>query len=196
MLQPLDLPGADVRLDPAWLGADEADALFAVLRAGLPWENHRVRLFGREHPAPRLSVWIGDAAYRYSGLVREPAPWTPELAALRDRMSAELETSFNSVLANLYRDGADAMGWHADDEPELGVAPVIASLSLGAVRRFVLGQRGGDGRLALDLPPGSLLVMAGATQARYRHAVPRARRAVGPRINLTFRRIVPVSRQS
>ena len=191
MLQRLDLPGADVRHDPDWLGADEAAALFAALREALPWANHPVRLFGREHPAPRLSAWIGDAAYRYSGVVREPGPWTPPLAALRDRLGAELGTAFNSVLANLYRSGDDAMGWHADDEPELGPTPLIASVSLGAVRRFVLKRRDGEGRLALDLPPGSLLVMAGATQALYRHAVPRTQRAVGPRINLTFRRVEP-----
>lgn len=198
MLERLDLPGADLRLDPRWLEASEADALFAVLRRGLPWSNHAVRLFGREHPAPRLSAWMGDAAYRYSGVVREPQPWTPALAALRDRLSGELGTAFNSVLANLYRDGADAMGWHADDEPELGDAPVIASVSLGAVRRFAMKHRTGEGRFALDLPHGSLLVIAGATQAAWRHSLPRTRRAVGPRINLTFRRVAPrrLARQS
>lgn len=183
------LPGADLLFDPAWLPGDEADALFDRLRATLPWENHPVRLFGREHPAPRLSCWIGDAAYRYSGLRREPRPWTAELQALRERLAARLGAPFNSVLANLYRDGRDAMGWHADDEPELGPAPVIASVSLGATRRFLLRAREGDARLALDLPNGALLVMAGATQARYRHALPRTRRPVGARINLTFRNV-------
>ncbi len=191
MLQRVHLPGADVRLDPRWLDAREAQALFDSLAACLPWTNHAVRVFGREHPAPRLSAWIGDAAYRYSGVVRDPGPWTPGLAALRDRLAAELGTEFNSVLANLYRDGRDAMGGHADDERDLGAAPVIASVSLGAARRFVLKRRAGEGRLALDLPPGSLLVMAGSTQSLYRHALPRTRRPVGPRINLTFRRVGP-----
>lgn len=190
MLEPLTLPGAELRLDPVWLPAAEADRLFDLLRAGLPWENHPVRLFGREVPAPRLSCWMGDAAYRYSGLVRVPRPWTPALDALRARLAAELDVPFNSVLANLYRDGADAMGWHADDEAELGPAPVIASVSLGATRRFLLRARQGPARLALDLPHGSLLVMAGATQAACRHALPRTRRPVGPRINLTFRHVV------
>lgn len=196
MLEPLPLPDAEVLLDPHWLNAAVADALLATLRDGLAWENHAVRLFGREHPAPRLSCWIGDAGarYRYSGLVREPRPWTPALAGLRDRLAAELGVPFDSVLANLYRDGRDAMGWHADDERELGPSPTIASVSLGAVRRFVLRHRDGAPRLALDLPSGSLLVMRGRTQATYRHALPRTARAVGPRINLTFRRIVaPVS---
>lgn len=192
MLRPVPLPDADVRFDPGWLGVAEASALFATLLDGIPWENHPVRLFGREHPAPRLSCWIGDAgaAYRYSGVRREPRPWTPALAGLRERVAQAADAAFDSVLANLYRDGRDAMGWHADDEPELGRAPVIASLSLGATRRFVLRHRSGAPRLALDLPPGSLLVMRGATQAHYRHALPRTARPVGPRINLTFRRIV------
>jgi alkylated DNA repair dioxygenase AlkB len=191
MLQRLDLPDADVSLDPAWIAPAQAAALFTQLRQDVHWENHPVRLFGREHPAPRLSCWIGDAdaRYRYSGLVREPAPWLPELTALRSRLHDALGIDFNSVLANLYRDGRDAMGWHADDEPELGDAPVIASISLGATRRFVLKHRDGAPKLALDLPSGSLLLMRGATQARYRHALARTARPVGARMNLTFRRI-------
>ena len=191
MLQRLDLPDADVRLDPAWLSAADADALFDTLRASLHWENHAVRLFGRQQPAPRLSCWIGDRAarYHYSGVTRLPGAWTPALAAVRACLRDALEIDFNSVLANLYRDGRDAMGWHADNERELGPAPVIASVSLGATRRFVLKHRGGTPRLALDLPPGSLLLMQGATQSNYRHALPRTARAVGPRINLTFRQV-------
>jgi alkylated DNA repair dioxygenase AlkB len=193
MLCRLDLPDADVRLDTAWLPPLQAAELLATLQGAISWENHPVRLFGREHPAPRLSRWIGDdgAAYRYSGILREPSPWMPMLALLRERLSEELGVPFNSVLANLYRDGADAMGWHADDEPELGPAPVIASVSLGATRRFVLRHRDGTARLALDLPAGSLLVMQGTTQSHYRHALMRTARAVGPRINLTFRRVAP-----
>lgn len=193
---PLPVPGAEVALDVAWLAPAEADALFEALGREVAWENHPVRLFGREHATPRLSCWIGDpgARYRYSGLVREPQAWTPALAALRTRLAAELDATFDSVLANLYRDGRDAMGWHADDEPELGPRPVIASLSLGATRRFLLRHRDGTPRIALDLPHGSLLVMRGATQATYRHALPRTARPVGPRINLTFRRVVAPAR--
>lgn len=193
MLIPLPLAGADVRLDPGWLEPAAADAMFAALSASIPWDNHPVRLFGREVPAPRLSCWMGDpeAAYRYSGLVRAPRPWVPAVRLLRERLRVQLGVDFNGVLANLYRDGRDAMGWHSDDEPELGEAPVIASVSLGATRRFLLRAREGDGRLALDLPHGSLLLMAGRTQAAYRHALPRTRRPVGPRLNLTFRAVRP-----
>ena len=127
MLEPLDLPGADIRFDPAWLSQPEADALFDVLHEGLAWEIHRVRLFGREIDSPRRSVWIGDAeaVYRYSGTRFVPRPWTPELRALASRLGTATGARFNSVLANLYRDGRDGMGWHSDDEP----APRGASCS-------------------------------------------------------------------
>ncbi len=184
------LTGAELRIAPAFLQAEEADALLAALSAEIPWERHRLRIYGREHASPRLSCWIGDpdAAYTYSRTRFEPRPWTPALAALRPRIEHACGARFNSVLANLYRDGADGMGWHADDEPELGPEPVIASLSLGAVRGFAfrdLAQR--RQRLKLDLPHGSLLLMAGRTQALYQHAIAKSARALPPRLNLTFR---------
>ena len=191
-LAPLALPGADLAFDPHWLPAPEADALFAALRAEVPWEVHRLRLFGREVASPRLSCWIGDpdAVYAYSGSTFTPHPWPPSLSPVRRLLAGTLGVDFNSVLANLYRDGRDAMGWHSDDEPELGPAPLIASLSVGATRRFAFKSRDAqERRLTLDLPHGSLLVMRGDTQRRYRHALPRTARPVGPRINLTFRRI-------
>ncbi len=202
----IDLPGADIALDPQWLPPAEADALMRTLLEAIPWQTHRIRLFGREVDSPRLSCWIGDpgAAYAYSGARFEPHPWPPGLQPIRRRVAAACDTDFNSVLANLYRDGRDAMGWHRDDERELGPCPVIASLSLGATRRFLLKpvarvagaaaesrRRGddGDARTGLDLDHGSLLLMGGETQRHYRHALPRTARPVGPRINLTFRRI-------
>jgi alkylated DNA repair dioxygenase AlkB len=192
-LQRLPLVDADVSFDPRWLAEDEAERLLRGLREEVAWETHRVRLFGREHASPRLSCWIGDpgAAYRYSGTLFEPRPWPSSLQRLRERLGAELDVGFNSVLANRYRDGRDCMGWHSDSEPELGPAPVIASVSLGATRRFVLKHRGQpQEKLAIELPHGSLLVMAGATQRHYRHALPRTAKAVGERINLTFRQIL------
>jgi len=188
----IELPDADLDYRPGWLGVAAAARLFATLRDAVPWEVHRIRLFGREHASPRLSCWIGDpaAVYRYSGTRFAPHPWLPELAALRERLRAELGAPFNSVLANLYRDGRDAMGWHSDDEPELGPAPVIASVSLGAPRRFVLKHRRDPAlRHALVLEPGSLLVMAGAMQRHWKHALPRTARRAGERINLTFRQV-------
>lgn len=190
-METLALPGADLRFAERWLRADEADALFDALRDGIPWETHRIRIYGREVDSPRLSCWIGDpdAVYVYSRTRFVPRPWPDALVPLRDRLRDELKVGFNSVLANLYRDGRDRMGWHSDDEAELGRQPVIASVSLGATRRFSLKPRAGGATKILDLPHGSLLVMAGDTQATYRHALAGTARAVGPRINLTFRHI-------
>lgn len=193
-LQRLSLADADVAFAPHWLDESLSGHLLRGLREAVPWENHRVRLFGREHASPRLSCWIGDpgATYRYSGTVFEPHPWLPSLQPLRARLEDELGVEFNSVLVNLYRDGGDCMGWHSDDEPELGPSPVIASVSLGATRRFVLKHREDPRhRRAIELPSGSLLVMAGGTQRHYRHALPRTTKVVGERINLTFRHITP-----
>jgi len=195
MLTSVPLPDADVSVDPTFLSAPRADALFAQLRPAIAWEIHRIRLFGRVVDSPRLSCWIGDAgtSYVYSGSRFEPRPWPDALSRLRDEISQTVGEHFNSVLANLYRDGRDSMGWHDDNERELGPQPVIASLSLGATRRFCLKhKRAGSTSVALELPHGSLLVMRGDTQKNYRHALPKTAKAVGERINLTFRRISPV----
>lgn len=197
--QSLPLPGAELSLWPRWLALAEADALFADFQATIPWETHRIRIYGREVDSPRLSCWLGDedATYVYSRTRFEPRPWTPTLTALRAQVEAACDTRFNSVLANLYRNGQDSMGWHSDNELELGAQPVIASLSLGAVRRFRLKpRRAEDGREArvIELGHGSLLRMAGDTQRHYLHDVPKTSASVGPRLNLTFRQIMPSRR--
>lgn len=179
-----------------WMPHPESDRLLDQLLTVLPWSQHTVSLFGRQVPAPRLSCWIGDphAAYRYSGKTYSPVSWPDSLASLRRRLELACGASFDSVLANLYRNGQDSMGWHADDEPELGREPVIASLSLGDTRtmRFRSGQHGV--RAGVELEHGDLLVMRGRTQQNYQHAVPKTKRPRGPRINLTFRRIVGTDR--
>jgi alkylated DNA repair dioxygenase AlkB len=187
------LAGAEVSSDPDWLAPSEADAMLAALVAEVPWSQHRVRLFGRELPAPRLSAWIGDpgSAYTYSRMRHEPLPWTPVLTTLRERLQATTGTRFNSVLANRYRDGRDSMGWHADDEPELGERPLIASISLGAARVFQFKPRGGGRAQSIMLTHGSLLLMGGDTQRLYVHALPKTARPLGERINLTFRWVGP-----
>lgn len=184
------LPGAELRLASGLFA--NADLLFAQLLAEIRWEQHRLQLFGRRVDSPRLSCWIGDAAavYTYSRTRFEPRAWTPTLAALRSGLSEYGKQDFNSVLCNLYRDGSDCMGWHSDDEAELGPRPLIASLSFGATRRFRLrGRHDPALRLELELPGGSLLLMSGATQRNFRHDLPRAPRVGAARINLTFRRI-------
>lgn len=196
--QTLPLIDAEVRCAWSWLSPGEADALFDGLLNDIPWEQHRMMMFGREVAAPRLSCWIGDpdAAYTYSRTRFEPRAWTPALIPLRTRLEQQCGTRFNSVLANLYRDGRDSMGWHSDDEPELGVNPVIASLSLGATRRFRLRRRVPrgtrttlSGTLELPLTHGSLLHMAGGTQRFYQHDLPKSAAVTQARINLTFRSI-------
>ncbi len=188
----MSLPDADIRI-ARFCDAPTAATQFASLREEIPWERHRLRIFGRDIDSPRLSCWIGDAesVYTYSKTRFVPRPWTPMLATIRDELPRWIPVRFNSVLCNLYRDGNDSMGWHSDSEPELGSDPIIASLSFGATRTFRLRHRTDPSRrLSIDLESGSLLVMAGATQRNYRHDLPRAKRVTEPRINLTFRRIV------
>jgi alkylated DNA repair dioxygenase AlkB len=167
---------------------NDADRLLEVLRDEILWEQHGVTLYGRTTPTPRLTAWFGDTAYRYSGIVNEPAPWPDALIELRDRLRVELSVDFNSCLANLYRDGMDSMGYHSDNEPELGPRPTIASVSLGDRRRFVLRHRVTRATWSWDLGHGDLLIMRDESQSDYVHALPKTSRPVGPRMNLTFRR--------
>jgi alkylated DNA repair dioxygenase AlkB len=187
------LEDAELRYWPEAFTAEEAERLFAALRTGLAWASEEVVIFGERRRVPRLVAWYGepDAIYTYSGVRHEPCAFTPDLIAVRERIEQLSGARFNSVLANLYRDGRDGMGWHADDERELGTNPVIASVSLGATRRFCMRHRKRRALAhAIDLAPGSLLVMAGATQHHWLHALPKTQRAVGERINLTFRRVL------
>jgi alkylated DNA repair dioxygenase AlkB len=171
--------------DPAHIPPADADGLFARLRDTAPWEQS-----GRPgRPFPRLTAWYADSGltYSYSGVTHQAVPWTPELLVVKQRAAAAAGTTWNSLLLNLYRDGRDSIGFHADDEPELGINPVIGSISLGAERRFVLKHPASGESLEFNLPNGSLLVMGGTTQHHWRHGVPKTRRPVGPRINMTFR---------
>lgn len=178
-----------------FLETREADQLLEQLFAQLPWRQDRVTIFGREHPIPRKQCWIAGEGmtYRYSGQTLTPTPWPDWLQPCADRVSTTAGECFNSVLANLYRDGNDSMGWHSDDEPELGPAPVIASLSLGGERRFRFRhQREKKRTLSLDLSHNSLLIMPAGLQDQWQHQLPKTRKAVAPRVNLTFRRLVDV----
>lgn len=163
--------------------------LMERLVAQTSWRTETVTVFGRQHLQPRLTAWHGDKSYRYSGLTLAPQPWTPLLLDVRRAVEQASTYSFNSVLLNYYRDGRDCMGMHADDEPELGPAPAIASLSLGAVRDFTLKHRRSGRTLKLALASGSLLLMAGALQANWLHGIARTARPTAPRLNLTFRNI-------
>ncbi|MBN7796865.1 alpha-ketoglutarate-dependent dioxygenase AlkB family protein [Parahaliea mediterranea] len=190
----LPLPDADLLLLRRIALSASPDALAERLIADTPWRRESITLWGKTRLQPRLLAWYGDpgSRYRYSGRTLEPLPWTPLLRQLKDAVERASGARYNSVLLNYYRDGRDSMGMHADDEPELGARPTVASLSLGAERKLVFRHRWRkDLRpVRLPLPSGSLLVMSGDTQAHWKHGIDKLRRACGPRINLTFRRIV------
>lgn len=197
----IQLPGAELWWLPRWLSDAGADEWFAALQEETPWQQSRINLAGKSVAIPRLEAWYGDpgARYQYSGKSYEPLPFTPLLCRIKTQLEHTIarETSlsgitFNSVLLNCYRDGQDSVGWHADDEPELGKRPVIGSVSLGDSRRFLMRRKRKREmeRRELLLSSGSLLVMAGDTQANWLHSVPKTRKPVGARINLTFRHIV------
>ncbi|MCB9688781.1 MAG: alpha-ketoglutarate-dependent dioxygenase AlkB [Alphaproteobacteria bacterium] len=188
--------GAWIAYEPAWLTQEEADALQSELTASLPWEQRPIVVAGREVMQPRLMAWAGALPYRYSGQTLDPAPATPTLDALTARVSEACGTTFNHVVVNRYRDGKDNIGRHADAEPELGWLPTIASLSLGARRKFVLARKGRRKSRHLRLAHGSLLVMGGSLQHTWYHSVPKDG-STEERLNLTFRTLIgpPGTRQ-
>lgn len=173
------------------LTAREADAAFQALQAEAAWEHDTLRMQGRIVVTRREIAWHGDPGmvYRYSGRPHAAAPWTPTLQHLRDEVSLLTGSTFNSCLLNLYHDGREGMGWHSDDEPELGPLPCIASLSLGATRRFRFRHRSMPHTCELLLHHGQLIVMAGTLQRHWQHALPPMTGIREPRINLTFRTI-------
>lgn len=181
------MKSAPVWFIPDFVSAAEADSLFDRLRQTVPWEQQEISLFGRRQPVPRLTCWFGSAAYEYSGITNVAHRWTPDLIDLRRAVEGAAGARFNSCLANYYRNGRDSVGWHSDDEAELGPRPIIASVSLGAVRRFRLRHRRSGTVRDLDLLSGSLLVMWGDCQAEWQHCVPKRLGLAEARINLTFR---------
>jgi alkylated DNA repair dioxygenase AlkB len=154
------------------------------------WREETVVVYGKRHLQPRLTAWHGDAAYRYSGLTLAPQPFTPLLETIRAAVQTATGREFNSVLLNYYRNERDSMGMHSDDEPELGPEPAIASVSFGAARTFILKHKRTREAVRLPLLDGSLLLMAGATQHNWLHGINKSAKALGPRVNLTFRKIL------
>lgn len=190
----IPIPDGDITYYPDFMAAAQARQLFEQLQTTLAWQQDTIQVYGRAVTIPRLNAWYGDPGvnYQYSGLAMVHNAWTPELEVVKAQLESVIGLAFNGMLANLYRDGRDSVSWHADDEPELGSNPVIASLSLGGERRFVLKHKY-DKQLKpveINLQHGSLLVMAGATQHHWHHQLPKTRKPVGPRVNLTFRRVV------
>ncbi|WP_165313518.1 alpha-ketoglutarate-dependent dioxygenase AlkB family protein [Vibrio ziniensis] len=185
----VELPNARLFYAPNFLSKDHADQTFHILKKEINWQQEKIRMFGKQVLQPRLQAWHGDKPYTYSGLAMQPLPWTSTLFDLKSRAEAIAKHSFNSVLANLYRNGQDSMGWHQDNEIELGINPVIASITLGESRRFVLRHLITKERYQLELAHGSLFIMAGETQHYWQHSIPKTARHKDERINLTFRYI-------
>ena len=196
-LEPLAVPDADLRFMHGFYPPDECASLLAALLEQTPWRQERIEVWGKVHDQPRLTSWHGDPGtdYTYSGVTLATCPWTPLLSRLRSDIEQATGHRYNSVLLNLYRNEHDGVGWHSDNERELGRMPVIASLSLGETRSFRLRHREQKhAPVNIALTDGSLLLMAGATQRNWQHAIPKERRERGPRINLTFRQIAQSAR--
>ena len=189
-LIPIPIPDGELLwLKQLPLALENAEVM-ARLIAETAWRTEAITLWGKQHLQPRLTAWHGDARYRYSGLVLEPLPFTPLLLDIKQAVEAATGHSFNSVLLNYYRNERDSMGMHSDDEPELGREPAIASLSFGASRTFNLRHRHTKQTVKIDLGDGSLLLMRGKTQHFWLHGINKSTRHIGPRLNLTFRKIV------
>ena len=178
-------------LVPEFLSEKDADAALEELMRKNAWEQQRLLMYGKFVDEPRLSTWHSDGqSYTYSGSARTPQPWTPLLNDIREQCEGQTGHTFNGVLVNFYRDGNDHLGWHSDDELVNGPEPLIASISLGAERRFDMRHRDSGEVVSTSLSHGSLLVMSGLSQKCWEHRIPKMSRMVDPRVNLTFRRLI------
>ncbi len=180
---------------PEFIAHEEALQMHELLFNELAWTSESIRIYGKSIQSPRLLSWVGekDAVYTYSGIVHHPLPWHPVLFEVKTRLETCTGRSFDSVLCNLYRDGNDSMGWHADNEKELGLNPYLGSLSLGDTRTFRIRHRKTGETYSIEMNNGSLIIMAGCLQQYWRHCVPKTKKAVNARINLSFRRILPLT---
>lgn len=189
----IPLPDANIRFIPSFINHDKSIDYLQDLLENVDWQQNKIKMFGKIYDEPRLTAWYGDQGvrYKYSGIQLEPTPWSEVLSDLREKVSAEAHIKFNSALLNYYRDGQDSMGYHQDNEPELGNNPVIASLSLGAERIFQLKHITDKSLKRKDIPlsSGSLLIMGGTTQHHWKHQIPKTKKLIGPRLNITFRLI-------
>ena len=181
--------GGKLRYDADLFSAEEADRILAYLLEEIAWKQEAIRGFA----LPRLNAWYSDPGlrYQYSGITQEGGTWTERLLEIKQRVESCAGALFNSLLLNRYRDGRDSIGFHTDAEPELGENPVVATVSFGSVRDFVLKHRKSKERMTYQLAHGSCLVMAGTSQHYWLHGLPKSKEPVGERVSLTFRRIIP-----
>ncbi|QDZ38574.1 alpha-ketoglutarate-dependent dioxygenase AlkB [Euhalothece natronophila Z-M001] len=187
----LNLPHSDIKIYRNFFDAKTSDYFFSQLEKEINWKQEYIKLYGKENPVPRLTAWYGDKgySYTYSGITMNPEPWTNSLLEIKHKIETIAQVNFNSVLLNLYRDGNDGVAWHSDDEPELGKHPIIGSVSLGGERRFSFKYRDKSNpeRHDINLKHGDFLLMQGETQQYWYHQIPKTKKSVLPRINLTFR---------
>lgn len=183
--------GCSVELHRKIFSGEESTRLFRELLEEVKWEQREVTVYGKKHLQPRLVAWFGNpnTSYSYAGITLHPSPWIAPILEIKAACEKLTGITFNSVLLNQYRDGSDTVGWHSDDEPELGPNPTIVSVSLGAKRRFDLRHKATKETVKVPLPAGSVLVMTGQTQAKWAHQIPRTKKVNEPRINLTFRQV-------
>jgi alkylated DNA repair dioxygenase AlkB len=181
-----------IRIEDNFFNPIDSDALLTKLISKLPWESMVIKMFGRETKIPRLQCWIGDEGcnYKYSGKKLNRQSWTKDLTMIREKIYKEFKIDFNSVLVNYYRDGKDSMGWHSDDEKELGHNPTIASISFGSERDLVFKNKISKETLSIAQVHGCLILIDGKTQKNWQHSIKKTRKVIGPRINLTFRNII------
>lgn len=190
--QKLQLPGANVTYYPNFLTLEEATHYFKTIYEETQWQQDDIKVFGKVYPQPRLTALYATNSlpYSYSNITMYPKAFTFALSEIKKKVEAITTTEFTTCLINLYRDGKDSNGWHADDEKELGKNPTIASLSLGASRVFKFRDKKAKSSVhSMSLEHGSLLLMKDATQHNWQHQVPKTSKFVEPRINLTFRTI-------
>lgn len=189
----LNLKDADVIYYPDFFNSIEADRYFKSLLEHINWKQDYITVFGKTYLQPRLTAFYADNknSYKYSNIIMQPNPFEGDLLDIKNKIETELKIKFTSCLANLYRDGKDSNGWHADNEKELGEHPIIASLTFGEERAFHLKHKVDKTlKKKLILKSGSLLLMKGKTQSHWLHQIPKTKKIIGKRINLTFRIIV------
>jgi alkylated DNA repair dioxygenase AlkB len=177
--------------EPSFFTNEQASFHFKYLIDELPWSGGSIKLFGKEYEIPRKQVFFADEelGYGYSGKSLIKSPWDTEVLNIKTFVEQSADVDFNACLGNLYRNGQDSNGWHADNERELGVNPVIGSVSFGATRVFQLKHNQTKEKMSFNLSHGSLLIMGGAMQHNWKHQIPKTKRNIGPRINLTFREL-------
>ena len=184
-----DLPNASIEYFPNFFNEEKSDLLFEKLKSEIPWQQDDIKVYGKIYAQPRLTALYGNEGkqYSYSSVIMQPHSWNALLTSIKEKVETLCDEKFTTVLLNLYRNGKDSNGWHADNEKELGKNPVIASVSFGVSRPFYLKHNTLNEKLKIELEHGSLLVMKGETQHYWKHQIAKTAKEIGPRINLTFR---------